>query len=154
MSPRECLSDIQLVMANAMKYNQDGSAWKETGIICTFSAGWGWVDSLYGKMLVAARGIDEIGDDDYLVRLGEKIINLERALNVREGLSRKEDTLPQRMLTEPLHTGDAPGEGQIVRHQDEFLDNYYNLRGWTKEGVPTAEKLNALGIGYAAKDMP
>ena len=38
--------------------------------------------------------------------------------------------------------------------QDGFLDNYYELRGWTKEGVPTADKLKELNLGYAAKDMP
>ena len=50
-------------------------------------------------------------------------------------------------MTEPLHTGDAEGEGEIVRHQDEFLDRYYELRGWSKEGVPSEEKLASLNLG-------
>lgn len=139
--------------ADLVIYNQDGAAWKETGICCTFSAGWGWVDSLYGKMLAAARGLDKLADNDYLEKVGEKMYNLERAFNLREGLGRADDTLPKRMLTEPLHTGDAPGEGQIVRHQDAFLDNYYKLRGWTKEGVPTPEKLKELGLDSLIKDL-
>jgi len=41
----------------------------------------------------------------------------------------------------------------MVSHQDEFLDKYYSLRGWTKEGIPTPEKLKELGLDYALKDM-
>ena len=81
------------------------------------------------------------------------MFSLERAFNVREGFSRKQDTYPKRMLTEPLHTREAPGEGQMVSHQDEFLDKYYELRGWTKEGVPTPEKLKDLGLDSIVKDI-
>jgi aldehyde:ferredoxin oxidoreductase len=41
----------------------------------------------------------------------------------------------------------------MVSYQDRFLDKYYRLRGWTKEGVPTAKKLKELGLEFAAKDM-
>jgi aldehyde:ferredoxin oxidoreductase len=41
----------------------------------------------------------------------------------------------------------------MVSHQDEFLDKYYQLRGWTKEGIPTEEKLTELGLEFALKDM-
>jgi aldehyde:ferredoxin oxidoreductase len=81
------------------------------------------------------------------------MFNLERAFNVREGFSRKQDTLPERMRTEPLHTRRAKGEGQMVSHQDEFLDKYYQLRGWTKEGIPSAEKLKELHLDFVLKDM-
>ena len=115
-------------------------------IICAFASGWGWVPDLYGRMLVAARGIDRLDDNEYLLKVGERIFNLERAFNIRQGFGRQHDTLPKRILTEPLHTREAPGEGQIVRNQDKFLDRYYELRGWTKEGVPTPEKLRELGL--------
>jgi aldehyde:ferredoxin oxidoreductase len=78
--------------------------------------------------------------------VGERIVNLERAFNVREGFGREQDRLPKRMLTEPLHTKGAPGEGQMVREMEEFLDRYYQIRGWTKEGVPTPEKMSELGL--------
>jgi aldehyde:ferredoxin oxidoreductase len=81
-----------------------------------------------------------------LQQVGERIYTMERLFNIREGFGRKQDTLPQRMLTEPIHTREAPGEGQIVRNQDKFLDRYYEIRGWTKEGVPSSEKLKELGI--------
>jgi len=138
--------------ADVVIYNQDGTAWKETGVICAFAGGWGWVN-LFGKMIAAARGIEKYKDDAYLTKVGERMFNLERAFNVREGFSRKQDTLPKRILTEPLHTRKAPGEGQIVSHQDEFLDKYYQLRGWTKDGIPTEKKLKELGLDFVLKDM-
>ncbi len=139
--------------ADVVIFNQDGAAWKETGILCAFAGGWGWVPGLCGKMLAAARGIDRLADNDYLNIVGRRMFNLERAFNVREGFKRPQDTLPKRMLTEPLHTRKAKGEGQIVSHQDEFLDRYYELRGWTQEGIPTAAKLKELGLDFALKDM-
>jgi aldehyde:ferredoxin oxidoreductase len=138
--------------ADVVIYNQDGTAWKETGVVCAFAGGWGWVN-LFGKMIAAARGIDKFTDDAYLKKVGERMFNLERAFNVREGFSRKQDTLPKRILNEPLHTRKAPGEGQIVSHQDEFLDKYYQLRGWTKDGIPTEKKLKELGLDFVLKDM-
>ena len=138
--------------ADLVVYNQNHTAWHETGIICAFAGGWGWVPDIFGKMLVAARGIEQLADEDHLAQAGERIFNLERAFNIREGFGRKDDTLPKRMLTEPLHTRKATGEGQIVRHQDEFLDNYYKLRGWTKEGVPSARKLKELGLDRVVRN--
>ncbi len=128
-------------------FNQDGTAFREVGIACAFSAGWGWGD-LLAPMLVAARGIGKYAEKGYLDLVGHRIFNLERAFNLREGFGRKDDTLPRRMLTEGLHTRSAPGEGQIVRERDKFLDSYYALRGWTKEGVPTPAKLKELGLDF------
>ncbi len=139
--------------ADVVIFNQDGTAYKETGIACGFAGGWGWADSHFGKLLAAARGIDSFADNDYLSRVGERMFNLERAFNVREGFNRKQDTLPDRIRTEPLHTRQAPGEGQMVSHQDEFLDKYYSLRGWTKEGIPAPEKLKELGLDFVVEDM-
>ena len=87
------------------------------------------------------------------MRVGERIVNLERAFIVREGFGRKQDTLPQRILSESLHTRGAPGEGQMMRNLDKFLDRYYAIRGWTPQGVPSPEKLKELGLGYAIEDM-
>ena len=138
--------------ADVVIYNQDNTAWHECGVACAFSGGWGWMQ-LFGRMVAAARGIDKYKDDAYLVKVGERMFNLERAFNIREGFGRKQDTLPKRLLTEPLHTRKAPGEGQIVSHQDEFLDKYYRLRGWTKDGIPAPEKIKALGLDFVLKDM-
>jgi aldehyde:ferredoxin oxidoreductase len=137
--------------ADVVIYNQNGTASKETGIVCAFAANWGWYDSHFGPMLAAARGIEKLADKGYVAMVGERIINLERAFNVREGMDRRNDSLPRRLLTEPLHTRGAPGEGQVVSHQDEFLDLYYDLRGWSEEGIPQPKKLKELGLGFAVK---
>lgn len=138
--------------ADVVIFNQDGTAFRECGIACGFSGGWGWTQ-LFGKLVAAARGIQKYTGKGYLDKVGERMFNLERAFNLREGFGRKDDTLPERILTEPLHTIDAQGEGQIVSHRDEFLDKYYQLRGWTKEGVPTTGKLKELGLDFVAKDI-
>lgn len=139
--------------ADVVIFNQNGMAFRETGTICGFAAGWDWVPNVFGKLLTAARGIEEFSDYQYLWQVGDRIYNLERSFNVREGFDRKQDTLPKRLLTEPLLTRGAPGDGQMVRYQDKFLDKYYELRGWTKDGIPTTDKLNAVGLGFIVKDL-
>jgi aldehyde:ferredoxin oxidoreductase len=138
--------------ADIVIYNQDHTAYRETGIACGFSGGWGF-DHLFGKLLAAARGIDILADDEYLKEVGSRMFTLERAFNIREGFGRPDDYLPERLRTEPLHTREAPGEGQMVSHNDEFLDKYYELRGWRNDGVPTPEKLKELGLDYIIKDI-
>ena len=78
-------------------------------------------------------------------RTGERIYNIERAYLVREGFSRKDDTLPPRLLEEPLPEG--PAEGHTV-NLDIMLDAYYKFRGWDKDGKPTKEKLQELGLDW------
>jgi aldehyde:ferredoxin oxidoreductase len=138
--------------ADVVIFNQNSTATKETGIVCIFAGNWGWIESHFGPLLAAARGIDKLADNDYLAMVGERIINLERAFNLREGKGRRDDTLPRRILTEPLHTRGAQGEGQMVSQQDEFLDKYYELRGWSREGVPMKQKLEDLGLGFAVRE--
>ena len=140
--------------ADIVIFNQHRASQSEVGIACGFSTNWGWIPDTFVKLLAAATGIEQFGDADFLWKVGERIVNMERLFNVREGFGRKDDTLPIRLLTEPLLTIDAPGNGQIVRHQDAFLDRYYQLRGWTRDGIPTRKKLNELGIGYMAANMP
>lgn len=82
-----------------------------------------------------------------LKKAGERIENLARLINVREGIgTRKHDTLPYKIMNEPLP--DKIANGAVVNNE-EFqlgLDDYYQVRGWTKEGIPTHEKLNELGL--------
>jgi aldehyde:ferredoxin oxidoreductase len=140
--------------ADIVIFNQNGSALGEVGIVCAFARSWGdWYRRLYPAMLKAATGIEEFGDMRYLGMVSERIVALERAFNVRQGVRRKQDTLPVRFLSEPLHTGTAPGEGQMVRGLEAFLDDYYRLRGWTSDGIPSPERLRQLGLEAAAQDM-
>ncbi|MBI4774494.1 MAG: aldehyde ferredoxin oxidoreductase family protein [Deltaproteobacteria bacterium] len=76
---------------------------------------------------------------------GERIFNLARCFNVREGCTRADDTLPERLLKEPLSDGPAAG---LVVDLAPLLDAYYEARGWDKTtGKPSKEKLEELGLG-------
>jgi aldehyde:ferredoxin oxidoreductase len=78
---------------------------------------------------------------------GERIITLARLINLREGLSRKDDTLPWKVMNQPI-PDDGPAKGAMVT-QDELdllLDDYYQSRGWTLDGIPTKSQLNKLGM--------
>ncbi len=83
--------------------------------------------------------------EDYL-KTGERIWNLTRLFNVREGITREDDTLPPRFMEEPLPEGATKGQVVTKEMLDEMLDEYYALRGWDKNGVPTEEKLKELGL--------
>jgi len=77
----------------------------------------------------------------------ERINTLARLINMREGLSRKDDTLPWKVLNVPI-PDDGPAKGAIVTQEelDLMLDDYYDARGWNLEGVPKVETLNRLGM--------
>jgi aldehyde:ferredoxin oxidoreductase len=78
-------------------------------------------------------------------KTGERLFNLARVYNVREGITRADDTLPARLLEEPMPEG--PAKGQTV-NLDPLLDAYYEFRGWDKNGIPTKEKLKELGLDW------
>jgi aldehyde:ferredoxin oxidoreductase len=82
-----------------------------------------------------------------LTASAERINTLARLINIREGLSRADDTLPWKVMNEPI-PDDGPVKGAVVT-QDELdllLDDYYQARGWNPDGVPTADKLKELGM--------
>lgn len=112
----------------------------------------GLTPELRNQMLVAASGFDEFGEPAYLEKIGERIVTLERAFNVREGFSRKDDTLPSRFLTEPLERA-GPATGEIVRKLDILLDEYYAAMGYTRQGIPTVERLRELQLGEVAEEI-
>ncbi len=81
--------------------------------------------------------------EEDLLRVGERIVNMERLFNLRCGMTPREDTLPRRFLQEGLPEGPARG---VTVDLAKMLPGYYAARGWTKDGVPTREKLDALCI--------
>jgi len=87
-----------------------------------------------------------------LVKIGERAYNLARVFNVREGVTRADDTLPPRLLEEPLTEG--PAAGKVNENLPAMLDKYYELRGWDKAtGKPTAAKLKQLGLEEYIPDI-
>ena len=106
---------------------------------------------MYAELLFAATGMEAFMDPDSLLQIGERIICLERCFNIREGFRRKDDSLPERMVSETLVNG-GTSSGQMVKNLGGLLDEYYEALGYGKDGVPTIEKLKELGIGKAIKD--
>jgi aldehyde:ferredoxin oxidoreductase len=93
-----------------------------------------------------ATGYGYTADD--LRKVGARSWTMERMFNLREGLSKKDDTLPERFFSLAIH--DGPSKGAVVNKADfdKELEEYYKLWGWTKDGVPTREALDSLGIGH------
>ncbi len=86
-----------------------------------------------------------------VMKVGERVNNLARAFNAREGFSRADDTLPERLMTEPLPAGASRGHLISRQDLDTMLDEYYSLRGWDVEtGTPSRGKLTDLGLAYVA----
>jgi len=105
----------------------------------------------YAEMIRCVTGWDVTAPD--LDRIGERIVNLERAFNVREGAGRRQDTLPARVMDEPIPDGPRAGMRCSREELDGMLDAYYRLRGWSARGVPSRGKLEELGLGFAASDL-
>jgi aldehyde:ferredoxin oxidoreductase len=81
-----------------------------------------------------------------LRQAGERINNLKKLFNIREGWQRADDTLPPRVLTEMLPTGIVQGIGLSQADLDMMIQGYYAARGWTPEGLIPESKLRELGI--------
>jgi aldehyde:ferredoxin oxidoreductase len=82
--------------------------------------------------------------DDDLMAVGERIVNIERLFNIRQGLTPKDDTVSERFLKEPIPTGPAKGR---VLNLEPMLDEYYRARGWDpKSGHPNRSTLERLGL--------
>jgi len=103
------------------------------------------------ELLSALTGLDF--EESYIRQTAERIVNLERAYIVREGVRRKDDTLPPRFLNEPLPEGCGESTGSVVELKP-MLDEYYTSRGWNLEtGIPEKEKLLELGLADIVEDL-
>lgn len=110
-------------------------------LICTFARN-SLGDRVIPPLISAITG-DPFTMDDFQ-KVGERILNIERMFNVREGIRRENDRLPKRLLTEPMSEG--PNKGAIVP-LEPLLDDAYVALGWdTKTGVPSPETLKRLGL--------
>ncbi|MFA5364854.1 MAG: aldehyde ferredoxin oxidoreductase family protein [Candidatus Bathyarchaeia archaeon] len=116
-------------------------------ILCKFSRGVmyeGLKDMAHYFRMATGLGMTA----DELLKAGERINNLARVINIREGNgTRSDDTLPWKIMNVPV-PDEGVAKGAVVS-QAEFdvgLDDYYSVRGWTKDGVPTPEKLRELGL--------
>jgi aldehyde:ferredoxin oxidoreductase len=89
-----------------------------------------------------------------MLEAGDRIVNLERAINVRFGVRRKDDTLPRRFIEEPLTSGAAKGQTFPEDRLNKMIDHYYRIRGWdAKTGLQKKTKLVNSGLEDVAKDL-
>jgi aldehyde:ferredoxin oxidoreductase len=116
-------------------------------VLCRFTGERGFGMLLNENFATMLNGVTGFGLTPADVeRIGERIINVERAFNVREGVSRKDDLLPYRVMHEPIPFGPAKGRYCPPAELNQMLDEYYTLRGWTRDGIPSKERLAALGL--------
>lgn len=121
---------------------QDFGCLLDSLIVCLFLSLAEWVQpSQYVEFLNSAIGWDM--DLNEFMLIGERIFNLKRMFSVRRGTSRKDDTLPFRVLTHKLTEGGTRGH---LPHLGLMLNEYYTHRGWSEEGIPTRERLTKLGL--------
>lgn len=126
--------------AELVKAFQDVTAVVDSAGLCLFTTfAWG-MPEIQAQIQAACEG--EFSPDNLMV-IGERIWNLERRFNLAAGWTSADDTLPKRLLTEAAKTG--PAEGKVAE-LDKMLPEYYEMRGWGKDGVPTSATMDRLGL--------
>lgn len=115
-------------------------------VICKFHQYVNLGPDKYAKLLSCATGWNINGEK--LLEIGDRIFNLARAFNVREGVRRRDDKLPIRIM-QPASTGSTKGIG--ITNYENMLSEFYKLEEWDERGIPKPEKLTRLGLDDVAK---
>lgn len=126
---------------------QDVSAATDSMVLCRFSQ-FAMNPDHYARLIRTVTGLSFTARD--LINTGERIYNLERVFNTREGFGRKHDSLPKRLLETPLPEGHSKN---ITVALDPMLDEYYTLRGWTNDGMPTISTISELKLSEASRHI-
>jgi aldehyde:ferredoxin oxidoreductase len=114
--------------------------------LCTFPADKLALGPTAHAELISSFLGEEIEPKEFM-EIGERIFTIQRLYNIREGISRKDDTWPDRFFEEKLPEG--PAKGAVVSREtiERVLDEYYGARGWDRiTGCPTPQTLHRLGI--------
>ncbi len=126
--------------AGLVKAFQDATALVDASGTCIFTTFALSMEDIAPQIAAACEG-DWSTDD--CMEVGERIWNMERMYNIAAGFTGADDTLPARLLKDAAKTGPAKGKGAGL---DKMLPEYYSLRGWSTDGVPTSETLGRLGL--------
>lgn len=129
--------------AGIVSVHQNSAAVIDSLVYCKF-ANMAVAEEFFARTLSAVTGEHFSADD--LMMVGERVWTLERLYNLREGFTKEDDTLPDRMLKEPVAEG--PSQGFTVK-LEPMLEEYYAFRGWDQNGVPNPEKLKQLSLEFA-----
>ncbi|MCS7131209.1 MAG: aldehyde ferredoxin oxidoreductase C-terminal domain-containing protein, partial [Hadesarchaea archaeon] len=150
--PEICDPYSERYKALVVKDAEDTFAIRDSLIVCWYSCGWPpifWMPD-FAAAAAAATGAEKFGKLEELYRIAQRICNLRRAFNVREGLDRRHDVLPKRFTHEPMPEG--PGKGQVA-NLEIMLNEYYKLRGWSENGIPARQTLEELGLKDVADEL-
>lgn len=123
-----------------VKAFQDLTAAVDASGMCLFTTFALGADAIAAQ-IAAATGVPYTGDE--IVKIGERIWNMEKLYNLQAGFTKADDALPARMTESPVPAGPMKGN---VSHVPEMLEHYYAARGWDSEGIPSDEKLTELGL--------
>lgn len=126
--------------AGLVKAFQDATAAVDSTGLCVFTTFAWTLEDIAPQVDAACEGGWSV---DKMLQVGERIWNLERQFNLAAGFTAADDNLPKRLLRDAAKTGPAKG---LTVGLDKMLPEYYQLRGWTREGVPTDETLARLGL--------
>ncbi|HYB20313.1 MAG TPA: aldehyde ferredoxin oxidoreductase C-terminal domain-containing protein, partial [Thermodesulfobacteriota bacterium] len=121
---------------------------------CRFASERGYgalINDNYVRMINSVTGWRLVLEE--VEKLGERIYNLERAFNCREGVNRQDDCLPYRTFRQPIPAGPSREMYCPPEEFERMLEEYYRLRGWDSRGNPTTEKLASLGLEEAIEDF-
>jgi aldehyde:ferredoxin oxidoreductase len=136
--------------SQCLKWEQDHLSALYSLTVCEFSRS-GITNDTYGALATAATGLNI--DYSGLLKYGERIWNVIRMFNIREGVAREADSTIPKRFKEPLPSG--PAKGHMITDEDfgKLLDWYYEARGWDRKGIPTKGKLMELGLGDMTKPL-
>lgn len=123
-----------------VKAFQDATAAVDSSGLCVFTTFAWTLEDIAPQVDAACEGG---WSPEKMLEMGERIWNLERKFNMDAGLTAADDTLPKRLLKDAAKTGPAKGK---VNELHKMLPHYYEIRGWTPDGVPTTDTLNRLSV--------
>ncbi len=127
--------------AELVKAFQDATAAVDSSGLCLFTTFAWTLENIAPQVDGACEGE---WTAERMAEMGERIWNMERDFNLKAGITAADDTLPKRLLTEPANVG--PAEGRVA-DLPVMLAEYYEIRGWSADGVPTSETRQRLGLG-------
>ncbi|MFW9921481.1 MAG: aldehyde ferredoxin oxidoreductase C-terminal domain-containing protein, partial [Candidatus Thorarchaeota archaeon] len=136
-----------------VKDMEDLYALTDSAVICKYAVMWPpvYYYETFANVIAPLTGMKEWADLRYVKTAAERISHLRRAYNHRLGITRKEENLPPRLLSEPMPTG--PSKGGLP-DLDIMLDEYYDFRGCDREtGYPQKEKLESLDLSFVVEDL-
>lgn len=140
--------------AEIVKWHEDCYAATDALGFCSFATtcAYAITPEAMSKMFQLASGIEM--SEKKLMEAGERIVTLEHAYNVREGLTRQDHTLPKRLMEEPVPEGPAKGHRNSKEEMEKLLNNYYSLHEWdAKTSWPTRRCLERLGLKRILTDL-